>query len=390
MQKSTLIPKHNKPSRVVISMIVVAAFLVMALPLQAETNQEGSSNPAVQEKSSQDALAFKGKEEKQSYAVGMNFGNQIRNLGMGVNMDLLIKGIQDAHSGNKPILTENEVHAVVKEMKIELKQKQANLMIQKRVKNKQEGETFLAENKTREGIVTLESGLQYKILKAGNGSKPTINDKVVSHFHGTLINGTEFASTTTKDKPRTFSVKGVVQGWREALLLMPVGSKWQVFIPSQLAYGEKGAGQIIGPNSTLIVDVELIAIEDTQAAALTNIKVAFKHETPPTHGGYATGKRWVSPPTYTASVPNTGKMLTVEVKANGFDTKGRPINGTRLEWKSSDPDMVMVSPSAGPSVKITVQRAGESTVQVASAGVSRTLSIKATKNGKSLSAVITQ
>ncbi len=387
MTKSSPLPKPIKLSRVAITIIVIAAFLAMALSLQADTKLEGSADPAT---SAQDATAFAGPKEKQSYAVGMSFGHQIRNLGVDVNMDLLMQGLQDAHSGSKPLLTEKEVRAVVKEMQVELKQNQATQLIQRRVKNKQEGEKFLSENKTKEGVVTLESGLQYKILRAGNGKKPTINDKVISHFRGTLINGTEFVGTLKKGMPRAFSVRGVVQGWREALLLMPVGSKWQVFIPSNLAYGERGAGRIIGPNSTLIVEVDLLSIEDSQAAALTDIKIAFKQKSRPAHGGYATTKHWVSPPSYTASAPIPGKKLTVEAKAAGFDTKGRPIRASKLEWKTSDPDMVVVSPSKGPSVKITVQRAGESTVQVASAGISKTLSIKATNKGNALSAVITQ
>jgi FKBP-type peptidyl-prolyl cis-trans isomerase FklB len=128
-------------------------------------------------------------------------------------------------------------------------------------KNMKEGETFLAENKTREGVVALESGLQYKILKSGDGEKPAAGDTVVCNYRGTLINGTEFDSSYKRGKPATFAVNRVIKGWTEALQLMPVGSKWQLFIPPNLAYGARGAGNLIGPNATLIFEVELIAIE---------------------------------------------------------------------------------------------------------------------------------
>jgi FKBP-type peptidyl-prolyl cis-trans isomerase FklB len=129
------------------------------------------------------------------------------------------------------------------------------------VESKKEGDAFLAENKQKEGVVTLPSGLQYKIIKAGEGKKPKQEDTVVCHYRGTLINGTEFDGTHGPGEPATFKVTGVVPGWREALKLMPVGSKWQLFIPPVLAYGERGAGATIGPNATLIYEVELLAIK---------------------------------------------------------------------------------------------------------------------------------
>ena len=127
--------------------------------------------------------------------------------------------------------------------------------------NKTEGETFLAANKNKEGVVTLPSGLQYKILKAGTGPKPTASDSVVCNYRGTLVNGTEFDSSYKRGQPATFPVNGVIKGWTEALQLMPVGSKWQLFIPAQLAYGERGAGPDIGPNATLIFEIELLSIQ---------------------------------------------------------------------------------------------------------------------------------
>jgi FKBP-type peptidyl-prolyl cis-trans isomerase FklB len=128
--------------------------------------------------------------------------------------------------------------------------------------NKKEGEAFLADNKSKEGVVALPSGLQYKVLKEGNGPKPTATDSVVCNYRGTLINGTEFDSSTKHGGPATFPVNGVIKGWTEALQLMPVGSKWQLFVPSDLAYAERGAGADIGPNATLIFEVELVSIQN--------------------------------------------------------------------------------------------------------------------------------
>jgi FKBP-type peptidyl-prolyl cis-trans isomerase FklB len=130
--------------------------------------------------------------------------------------------------------------------------------------NKKEGDDFLAANKGKEGVVTLPSGLQYKILKQGDGAKPSASDSVVCNYRGTLINGTEFDSSSKHGQPLTFSVGGVIKGWTEALQLMPVGSKWQLFVPSELAYGQRGAGADIGPNATLIFEVELLSIQSKQ------------------------------------------------------------------------------------------------------------------------------
>jgi FKBP-type peptidyl-prolyl cis-trans isomerase len=130
-------------------------------------------------------------------------------------------------------------------------------------KNMKEGEAFLAENKKKEGVVTLPSGLQYKVITAGTGKKPKATDTVTTQYRGTLIDGTEFDSSYKRGQPTTFPVAGVITGWTEALQLMPVGSKWQLFIPSNLAYGPRGAGHLIGPNATLVFEVELLSIEDT-------------------------------------------------------------------------------------------------------------------------------
>jgi FKBP-type peptidyl-prolyl cis-trans isomerase FklB len=150
---------------------------------------------------------------------------------------------------------------VIAELQGQLQAKQVEATKVLAEKNKKEGEAFLAQNKAKEGIVALPSGLQYKILTAGAGNKPALEDTVVCHYKGTLIDGTEFDSSYKRNQPATFAVKGVIKGWTEALQLMAVGSKWQLFIPASLAYGESARGNVIGPNSTLLFEVELISIQ---------------------------------------------------------------------------------------------------------------------------------
>jgi FKBP-type peptidyl-prolyl cis-trans isomerase FklB len=160
------------------------------------------------------------------------------------------------------LLTEEQARTAIMELKKEIVQKQQEQMAALAGKNSAEGQAFLTKNKTAEGVVTLPSGLQYKILKAGEGKKPGLDDTVSCHYRGTLINGTEFDSSLKRNEPTSFPVKGVIKGWTEALQLMPVGSKWQLFVPPNLAYGERGAGGAIGPNATLIFEVELLSIKE--------------------------------------------------------------------------------------------------------------------------------
>ena len=159
------------------------------------------------------------------------------------------------------MLSEEEMRTVMTAFQKEMAAKQAEMMKSQGEKNKKEGEAFLAENKKKEGVKTLASGLQYKVIKEGTGKTPKATDKVSTHYQGTLIDGTEFDSSYKRGEPATFPVNGVIPGWTEALQLMKVGSKWQLFVPSKLAYGEKGAGPIIGPNAVLIFTVELLAIK---------------------------------------------------------------------------------------------------------------------------------
>jgi FKBP-type peptidyl-prolyl cis-trans isomerase len=213
------------------------------------------------------AVPLKTRKEKFSYALGMNIGsnlgNTLKKQSVAVDWNLVAQGLKDATtSGAKTRLTEEEAKAVLTEVQNEARKEQQEKTQQAAAKNKTEGEAFLAANKSKEGVVTLPSGLQYKILNTGTGPKPTAADSVQCNYRGTLINGTEFDSSYKRGQPATFGVGQVIKGWTEALQLMPVGSKWQLFIPSSLAYGDRGAGAEIGPNSTLIFEVELLSIQE--------------------------------------------------------------------------------------------------------------------------------
>lgn len=202
---------------------------------------------------SQSPATFKTPKDKLSYALGMDLGNSLRRQAIDVDPAVFSQGLKDAIAGGKTLLTEDEVRTTITTMQNEIKSKLV-------AKNKEQGAEFLAKNKTKEGVVTLPSGLQYKILKAGDGKKPGLEDTVVCNYAGTLIDGTEFDSSYKRNQPAAFPVKGVIKGWTEALQLMPVGSKWQLFIPPELAYGTQGTGPI-APESTLIFEVELISIK---------------------------------------------------------------------------------------------------------------------------------
>jgi FKBP-type peptidyl-prolyl cis-trans isomerase FklB len=206
-------------------------------------------------------------KEKASYAIGMNLGGGLHRQNIDVDTAALVQGMKDALSGNKTLLTEEEARAALMQLQSEMQAKMQAKQAAEGEANKKEGDAFLAANKTKEGVVTLPSGLQYKILKEGTGAKPTAEDSVVCNYNGTLINGTEFDSSYKRGEPATFPVTGVIKGWTEALQLMPVGSKWQLFIPSDLAYGPRGTpGGPIGPNATLIFEVELLSIKEKPPA----------------------------------------------------------------------------------------------------------------------------
>ena len=216
----------------------------------------------VSQVSAEEKLVLKDQKDKVSYSIGMNIGNNLKKQAIDVNPDALVYGIKDALSGGKALITEQEVNDTLMAFQKEMASKQSERLKELGEKNKKEGEAFLAENKKKEGVITLPSGLQYKVIKEGTSETPKLNDTVTTNYRGTLIDGTEFDSSYRREQPATFPVKGVIAGWTEALQLMKVGSKWQVFIPSNLAYGERGAGRDIGPNATLIFEVELLSIKE--------------------------------------------------------------------------------------------------------------------------------
>ena len=212
------------------------------------------------------APAFKTQKEKVSYAIGMEMGKGVKVQGIEVDATIMMQGLKDALSGGKPQMSEEELRQVMTALQQEIRQKQMQAQQAAATENKTKGDAFLAENAKKDGIVALPDGLQYKILTAGQGKKPAETDTVLCNYKGTFVDGTEFDSSAKAGKPVPFEVKNVIPGFREVLQLMPVGSKWQVFVPSNLAYGERGAGGVIGPNATLIFEVELVSIQETPPA----------------------------------------------------------------------------------------------------------------------------
>lgn len=200
-------------------------------------------------------------KQKQSYALGMNIGRGLTRQQVDVDPVVLARGLRDTLAGAKPLLTDDQAQAALTQLQTMVKTKEEAAAQKAGEENMKEGQDFLAANKTKDGVVTLPSGLQYKILTPGTGPKPAATDTVVCNYRGTFIDGTEFDSSYKRNQPATFPVNGVIKGWTEALQLMPVGSKWQLFIPSDLAYGSRGAGGVIGPNKTLVFEVELLSIQ---------------------------------------------------------------------------------------------------------------------------------
>jgi FKBP-type peptidyl-prolyl cis-trans isomerase FklB len=206
-------------------------------------------------------LVLKTQKDKTSYAIGLNIGKSLKRDSIDADPKIVLQGLQDALTGNKALLTDDEIRSTMMALQQDVRQKQEEKQQALMETNKKAGEAFLSANSTKEGVVTLPSGLQYKILKEGTGAKPSASDTVVCNYRGTLLDDTEFDSSYKRGQPASFPVSQVIKGWTEALQLMTVGSKWQLFIPSSLAYGERGQGQTIAPNSTLIFEVELLSIQ---------------------------------------------------------------------------------------------------------------------------------
>jgi FKBP-type peptidyl-prolyl cis-trans isomerase FklB len=208
-----------------------------------------------------DAPEIKNDKERISYSLGMDIGGNLKRGSVEVDPDMLAKGLKDSYGGGKTILTEEEARKTLTDFQRTLLAKQAEAMQKLSEKNKADGEKFLAENAKKEGVKTLPSGLQYREIAPGAGKSPKATDTVTTHYKGTLIDGTEFDSSYERGQPATFPVSGVIPGWTEALQLMKEGAKWQLFVPANLGYGERGAGGEIGPNATLIFEVELISVQ---------------------------------------------------------------------------------------------------------------------------------
>ncbi len=208
---------------------------------------------------------LKTEKDKISYTIGVDIGKKLKKQPIELNPDLIARGIKDSLTDGKLLLTEQEINDSMTALQKELAEKQMALVKEAGEKNKIEGEAYLAENMKKEGVVTTPSGLQYKIITEGAGKTPKLTDTVTVHYLGVLVDGTEFDSSYRRGQPATFAVNGVISGWTEALQLMKEGAKWQLFIPSNLAYGERNTGGKIGPNSTLIFEVELISVEDKAA-----------------------------------------------------------------------------------------------------------------------------
>jgi len=259
----------KKSSTVILYLLLIGVFCVK--PGAAQSSKSGgraeapaTKTSATKPPSASPAAALKDDKDKVSYALGMRMALELKGLRrMSIDFDpnLVAQGLKDALSGGKTLMTDDERVAVLTQLQKDLANKEQQVRQEMAETNQKEGEAFLAANKTKEGVVTLASGLQYKVLTQGTGPKPTLNDTVVCNYRGTFINGKEFDSSYKRGQPSTFSVVRVIRGWTEALQLMPVGSKWQLFIPSSLAYGDRGHGQDIEPNTTLIFEIELLSIE---------------------------------------------------------------------------------------------------------------------------------
>jgi UDP-GlcNAc:undecaprenyl-phosphate/decaprenyl-phosphate GlcNAc-1-phosphate transferase len=251
--------------------LVLAVVVVtwgFASGVQAQSPKTAKPQPKQGTKSGQATAAksdqtpvLETQKDRVSYAIGVNMIGNLKMQGIEYDLDLLIRGMKDAASDGKLLMTDGELQKSIVVYHNELKRKQVQVKATAAAANKKEGEAFLAENKSKEGVVSLPSGLQYKIIKAGDGKVPTDADTVECHYRGTLINGTEFGSSHHTGNPATFKLSSVIPGWREALKLMPVGSTWQLFIPPELGYGERGSTGPIGPNATLVYEVELLGIK---------------------------------------------------------------------------------------------------------------------------------
>jgi FKBP-type peptidyl-prolyl cis-trans isomerase FklB len=224
----------------------------------------GLGSAVAQEKTAAAPAELKTTLDQASYAIGLNIGRNLKADGLELNTAALARGLMDALQNAKPALTDEQARAALDALDKQFRQAQTEKNKSVGEKNKRDGQTFLAANKTKKGIVALPSGLQYTVLKSGTGAQPKANDRVRTHYHGTFLDGTVFDSSVQRGEPAVFPVGAVIKGWTEALQLMKVGDKWRLFVPSELAYGPDGAPPVIGPHAVLVFEVELLGIEPPQ------------------------------------------------------------------------------------------------------------------------------
>jgi FKBP-type peptidyl-prolyl cis-trans isomerase FklB len=205
-------------------------------------------------------VELKDQKDKESYSLGYQYGQNMKAQGVSLNLEVYTSGIKDALVGTKPLLSQEEINKTVLEFQQRIVARRQKELKEKGEKNLPEGKRFMEANKKKEGVKTLPSGLQYKVLTAGSGKTPKATDEVTVNYRGSFIDGTEFDSSYKRGKPLTLQLDNVIPGWKEPLLLMQEGAKWQLFVPPELAYGEQGMG-VIPPNATLIFEVELISVK---------------------------------------------------------------------------------------------------------------------------------
>ena len=235
----------NRIVIILISLVILLPFLSLATDQNKDTDVE-----------------LKTFADKISYVLGQEIGSSFKESPTEIDLELFMRGIKDSLNEQESLLEPNEANQIKQEFSRQVQESRTKKIAALSEKNQQAETAFMAENKNREGVVTTESGLQYRVLKKGDGSRPTRSDTVTVHYRGALLDGTEFDSSYERDQPASFQVAGVIAGWTEALQLMNVGSKFRLFIPSKLAYGKRGAGGKIGPNEMLIFDVELLEIKN--------------------------------------------------------------------------------------------------------------------------------
>jgi FKBP-type peptidyl-prolyl cis-trans isomerase FklB len=233
------------------------AAVLLAPSVQAQTKKTAPAKPAASKSMTPTTDA-----QKASYTIGADLGRNLKQNGIAVDIEALTAGLKDASTGDgKLALTDDQMKAAMEQLQKTVQSKQSAQNDVTADKNKAEGEAFLKANGAKPGVITLPSGMQYQVVVQGAGPKPALTDTVTTHYHGTLLDGTVFDSSKERNQPASFPVNGVIQGWQEALPLMNTGSTYRLYIPSNLAYGNRGAGGKIGPNATLIFDVELISIK---------------------------------------------------------------------------------------------------------------------------------